>query len=164
MNVSELIFILALTITIVSNNIENQKECKNALVDYVQKSILVSEQQGLTGLKKWTQPNIDSFYMFCFQRLVIPEIDIHNSYCKLLGPKEGVRDAENEYYRQQTNLSEHARLVTVAQNIIWAFKKDENDWEKFPNELNTHIEDAFISKLKTVSIIAIQFSRYRWFL
>ncbi|CAF3357209.1 unnamed protein product [Rotaria socialis] len=138
-----------LTITIISNTIEKQEECRMALEDYVQKSISVSEQHDLSGLKKWTQPTIDSFYMYCFQRLVIPEMDIHTGYCKLFGSKESVREAENEYYRQQTTQSEHARLMVVARDVIWAFKKDENDWEKFPSELNASIEDAFISKLKT---------------
>ncbi|CAF1357967.1 unnamed protein product [Rotaria magnacalcarata] len=144
----QLIFILALTITIISNTKEKQEECRMALENYVKKSISVSEQHDLSGLKKWTQPTIDSFYMYCFQRLVIPEMDIHTGYCKLFGSKESVREAENEYYRQQTKQSEHARLMVVARDVIWAFKKDENDWEKFPSELNARIEDAFISKLK----------------
>ncbi|CAF3834464.1 unnamed protein product [Rotaria sp. Silwood1] len=143
-----------LTIIIVSNIIEKQEECKKALEDYVHKSISVSEQHDLSGLKKWTQPTIDSFYMYCLQRLVVPEMDIHTGYCKLFGSKESVRETENEYYRQQTKQSEHARLMVVARDIIWAFKKNENNWEKFPSELNAHIEDAFISKLKTFKYIS----------
>ncbi|CAF1094066.1 unnamed protein product [Rotaria sordida] len=130
------------------NFTKKQEKCRKALKDYVQKSISVSEQHGLSGLKKWTQPTIDSFYIYCFQRLVVPEMDIHTGYCKLFGSKESVREAENEYYRQQTKQSEHARLMIVARDVIWAFKKDDNNWEKFSSELNAHIEDAFISKLK----------------
>ncbi|CAF3851388.1 unnamed protein product [Rotaria sordida] len=138
-----------LTITILSNSIEKQEECKTALNNYVQQSCSVIEHCNESALKKWTQPAINAFYKYCSHRLVVLDIKILIGYCKLFGSKESVREAEIEYYREQTKQSEQARLMAIARDIIWAFKKDNKSWEKYAPKLNAQIEDAFTSKLQT---------------
>ncbi|CAF0990647.1 unnamed protein product [Rotaria sordida] len=149
-----------LKITILSNNIEKQEECKKALNYYVQQSISVREHFKQDLLKKWTQLAINTFYRYCFDRHVIPNMDILTGYLKLFGSKESVTEAENEYYREQVKQSEQARLITIAQDIIWAFKIDDKNWEKYPPELNAHIEDAYLTKLPTYQYTDDQFVEY----
>jgi hypothetical protein len=137
--------------TIISSSIQKQEECKNAVSDHVKKSTAVCEllQQGV--LKKWTQPALNTFYKFCLNMNVVLEMNINIGYLKLFGSKESVKEAENEYLREQVKQSEQARLTVIARNIIWAYKVDENHWEKYLPELNAHIEDQHLSKIPTVS-------------
>ncbi|CAF2651673.1 unnamed protein product [Rotaria sp. Silwood2] len=138
-----------ITTTIISNSTDKQEECKKALNSHVNKSILVREHCQQHVLKKWTQPAINAFYKYCFHQHVVLDMNILIGYCKLSGSKESVTEAENEYYREQTKQSEQARLMAIARDIIWAFEKDDKNWEKYVPELNALIEDAFISKLQT---------------
>jgi len=130
---------------------KKQDECKKALNNYVQKTIDVREHLQQSPLKKWTQPAINAFYRFCLRRYVILDMNINIGYMKLYGSKESVTEAENEYYREQTKQSEQARLEAIARNIIWAYKINDNNWEKYSPELNAHIEDAYSSQVPSVS-------------
>jgi hypothetical protein len=138
--------------TIISSSAEMQEECKKALNNHVQQSILTLELLQQDVLKKWTQPAINAFYKYCLDRYVIPDMDIVIGYFKLVGPKDAVRESENEYYREQTKQSEQARLIAIARNIIWAYKSNSSNFEKYSPELNARIEDAFNSRILSVSI------------
>ncbi|CAF5143445.1 unnamed protein product, partial [Rotaria magnacalcarata] len=39
--------------------------------------------------------------------------------------------------------------MAIARDIIWAFEKDDKNWEKYVPELNALIEDAYTSQLET---------------
>jgi hypothetical protein len=145
------IIYLALTITIISSNTEKQEECKKTLNDYVQKSVLVRELLQQDGLKRWTQPAINAFYQFCLSQRAVLDMNITIGYFKLFGSKESVMQAENEYHREQAKQSEQARLAAVARDIIWAYKIDDNTSEKYSPQLNARIEDAYSSKVPSVS-------------
>lgn len=138
--------------TIISSDVEKQGQYKKALDDYTQNSTLSLDFQKQDVLKKWTQPAINEFYKFCFDRNVLVDMSITDGYLKLLGSKESVREAESEYLREQTKQSERVRLAAIARDTVWAYKVDDNIPEKYPPELNARIEDAFVSKLPTVSI------------
>ncbi|CAF5163526.1 unnamed protein product, partial [Rotaria magnacalcarata] len=114
-----------LTITIISNSLDKQEECKKALNNHVRTSISVREHYKQHVLKKWTQPAINAFYKFCFHQQVVPDMSIVIGYVKLYGSKESVTEVENEYYREQAKQSEQARLMAIARDIIWAFEKDD---------------------------------------
>ena len=144
---------IALTMTIISSNTEKQKECKEVLSDYIQKSTSLLEFCEQDVLKKWTQPAINLFYKFCLDRQVVVDMNITNGYLKLFGSKESVTQSENEYHRIQTKQSEQARLAVIARDIVWAYKIDDNTSEKYSSELNARIEDAYSSKLPLVSSI-----------
>ncbi|CAF2131733.1 unnamed protein product [Rotaria magnacalcarata] len=138
-----------LTITIISNSLDKQEECKKALNNHVRTSISVREHYKQHVLKKWTQPAINAFYKFCFHQQVVPDMSIVIGCVKLFGSKESVTEVENEYYREQAKQSEQARLMAIARDIIWAFEKDDKNWEKYVPELNALIEDAYTSQLET---------------
>ncbi|CAF3244916.1 unnamed protein product [Rotaria socialis] len=140
-----------LKITIMSSSIEKQEECKKALNEYVKKSIFTCVPKHQQVLKRWTQPAINAFYKYCFDRNVVPDINIVVGSCKLFGLKAAVGDAENEYYREHIKQSEQARLIAIARDIIWAFQIDDNTWIKYKSELNALIEDAYSSKSLTFS-------------
>ncbi|CAF4464247.1 unnamed protein product [Rotaria socialis] len=149
-----------LKITIMSSSIEKQEECKKALNEYVKKSIFTCVPKHQQVLKRWTQPAINAFYKYCFDRNVVPDINIVVGSCKLFGLKAAVGDAENEYYREHIKQSEQARLIAIARDIIWAFQIDDNTWIKYKSELNALIEDAYSSKSLTVSINLIYVTDY----
>jgi hypothetical protein len=107
-------------------------------------------------LRRWTQPAINDFYKFCFSRQVILDMNITIGYLKLFGSKESVIQAELEYYREQKEQSEQARLAVIARDIIWAYKVDDNTSEKYLPELNARIEDAYSSKVPLVSLYKIK--------
>ncbi|CAF3880404.1 unnamed protein product [Rotaria sp. Silwood1] len=140
-----------LEITILSSNREKQEECKKALNDHVQKSILVRKMLQQHVLKRWTQPAITDFYKYCLDRHVIPDIDILMGHVKLSGPKEATKECEIEYYREQTKQSEQARLLAIARNIIWAYKLNDTNTEKYSLKFNAHIEESFSSGVPSVS-------------
>ncbi len=117
--------------------------------------MLVQELLQQDVLKKWTQPAINEFYKFCFDRHVILDMNITIGYLKLFGSKESVTQVEVEYYRIQTKQSEQARLSGIARNIIWAYKVDDNRSEKYPPELNARIEDAHSSNVPSVSLYGL---------
>ncbi|CAF1684845.1 unnamed protein product [Rotaria sp. Silwood1] len=141
---------LPLEITILSSNREKQEECKKALNDHVQKSILVWKMLQQDILKRWTQPAITDFYKYCLDRHVIPDIDIPMGHVKLSGPKEATKECEIEYYREQTKQSEQARLLAIARNIIWAYKLNDTNTEKYSLKFNAHIEESFSSGVPSV--------------
>ncbi len=143
---------LALTITIISSNTEKQEECKKALSDYVQKSVKIFELLQEDVLRKWIQPAINEFYKLCLNHSLVIDMNITIGYLKLYGSKEIVREAENEYNRVKAAQSEQARLAAIARNIIWAYKIDNNTSEKYSPELNARIEDAYSSKISSVSL------------
>jgi hypothetical protein len=156
LNISYLLIILALTLTILSSNTKKQEECKKALNEYVQKSVLVREHPKQEVLKRWTQPAINGFYRFCVDRHVMVDMDINLCYLKLSGSEKSVTDAEKEYYRERAEQSEQARLAAIARNIIWAYKINHNSWGKYSIELNARIEDAHLLKEPTVSHCTIK--------
>jgi hypothetical protein len=141
-----------LTITIISSNTEKQEECKKALSDYIQKSASILERSGEDVLRKWTQPAINEFYKLCLNQSLVIDMGITIGYLKLFGSKESVIEAKNEYIRIKAEQSEQARLIAVARNIIWAYKIDDNTSEKYSPTLNARIEDAYSSKVLSVSL------------
>jgi hypothetical protein len=142
---------LVLNLVLISWSRDNQKECKRAIESYVKESTLKREFFQQDVLRKWTQSAIDVFYQYCFIRHVIPEMDTNRNYLSLSGSKDSVKEAENEYYREQIRQSERARLTMAAQDIVWAYEVDENEWEKYSRELNARIEDAYSSGVSKVS-------------
>lgn len=131
---------------------EKQEQCQKEINDYVEKSILEKEHLQQDVLKKWTQPAINGFYQFSFNRNVLIDMQIQIGYMKLSGLKESVNEVENEYYRIQVKQSEQARLAAIARDIIWAYQIDPNTSEKYSAELNAHIEDAYSSKNPSVNL------------
>lgn len=122
------------------------------LNDYAKNSVSSRELLQQDVLRKWTQPAINEFYRYCFNQHVTVDMNITIGYLKLFGSKEAVIEAENNYYREQIKQSEQARLAAIARNIIWAYKINDNTSEKYSPELNARIEDAYSSKVSSVSI------------
>ncbi|CAF1359679.1 unnamed protein product [Adineta steineri] len=140
-----------LKLTIISSSITKQEECKKALNNHIQKSIAVREYLQQTALKIWTQPTINKFYKFCFNQHVVLDMNIQIGYLKLFGSEQSVIEADNEYHKEQAQQSEQARLAVIARDVIWAYKINDNNWEKYSSELNIRIEDEYSSKRSTVS-------------
>jgi hypothetical protein len=142
----------------VSPNTEKQEECKKALSDHVQKSAGILELQQEDVLRKWTQPAINEFYKLCVNQSLLIDMNILIGYLKLFGSKELVKEAKHVYTEIKAKQSEQARLIAVARDIVWAHKIDENTSEKYLPALNARIEDAFSSKVPSVSLPKIDYS------
>ncbi|UJR25097.1 hypothetical protein I4U23_006458 [Adineta vaga] len=142
-----------LLLIIISSNEQKQRECLEALNNYVQKSIAVSELLQQTALKKWSQPALNKFYRLCRHHQVVIDINLQIGYLKLYGSKEAVRDAENAFLNEQIFQSEQARLAAIARDIIWAYEIEKNKWEKYPPEVNALIEDQYSSKISSFKYV-----------
>ncbi|CAF1430186.1 unnamed protein product, partial [Adineta steineri] len=149
-----------LKLTIISSSVTKQEECKKALNNHIQKSIAVREYLQQTALKIWTQPTINIFYKFCFNRHVVLDMNIQIGYLKLFGSEQLVIEADNEYHKEQAQQSEQARLAVIARDVIWAYKINDNNWEKYSSELNIRIEDEYSSKRSTFSYTDIKSEEY----
>ena len=142
---------LALKLVLISSSRRKQEECKRAIETHVKESTMTRKLLHHDVLRKWTQPAINNFYRYCFDRRVMVEMDTIINQIQLSGSKESVSEAENEYNREQVRQREQAHLAIIARDIIWAYQVDRKHWEKYSGELNAHIEDAFASRLAKVS-------------
>lgn len=142
---------LALKLVLISSARNKQEECKRAIESHVKESTLKREFLQQDVLRKWTRPAIDNFYRYCLNRRVIVEMNTIINYFALVGSKESVTEAENEYNREQVRQSEQARLAVIARDIIWTYRNNERNWEMYSRELNAQIEDAHASRLAKVS-------------
>ena len=91
---------LELKLVLISSARNKQEECKRAIESHVKESTLKREFVQQDVLRKWTQPAINAFYRYCFNRRVIVEMDTLINYLGLFGSKEYVTEAENEYNRE----------------------------------------------------------------
>jgi len=130
---------------------ERLRECRKAIQDHVNKCVLTVDCDDFP-LHTWNQATIDSFYRYCFERQVLPEVNSSNGKIKLSGPKEQVNATQIEFYRIKGIKAEEALISSYARIAIWMFETSNETYEKYSLKLNAQIEIAFANNNTSVRI------------
>jgi len=130
---------------------ENLGKCRKVIQDHVSKCVLTVDCDDFP-LHTWNQATIDSFYRYCFERQVLPELNSSNDKFKLSGPKEQVIATQTEFYRLKSIKAEEARISSYARLAVWMFEASHETFEKYSLKLNALLETTFINNNKSVRI------------
>ncbi|CAF2698612.1 unnamed protein product [Rotaria sp. Silwood2] len=117
------------------------KESWKLIQNHVNKCVLTVECDEFP-FYTWNQKTIDSFYKFCLERQILPEVNRLNDKLKLLGPKEEVKEAQIEFYRLKSVKAEEARIASYARVAVWLLEIENNTFEKYSLKLNALFETA----------------------
>ncbi|CAF4699150.1 unnamed protein product, partial [Rotaria sp. Silwood1] len=117
------------------------KESWKLIQNHVNKCVLTVECDEFP-FYTWNQKTIDSFYKYCLERQILPEVNRSNDKLKLLGPKEEVKEAQIEFYRLKSVKAEEARIASYARVAVWLFEIENNTFEKYSLKLNALFETA----------------------
>lgn len=98
----------------------------------------------------WDQATINSYFRYCLQQCVLPEIDGETCRLKLMGGKDDVMLTAKEFYRIKSEKAEEARLATYARIATWLYRVGPRRVAKYSLKLNALIEAAHHSKSATV--------------
>ncbi|CAM4880187.1 unnamed protein product [Rotaria socialis] len=120
---------------------ENLKKCWKVIQDYINERVLTEECDDFP-LHTWNQSLIDSFYRYCLERHVLPEVNTIGDRFKLSGPKEQVKMTQIEFYRLKCIKAEEARIASYARIAVWLFEIEDRVFKKYSLKLNALIETA----------------------
>ncbi len=130
---------------------EKLKECWKAVQCHVSKCVYTVDCDEFP-LHTWNQATIDSYYRYCYEKQVLPEVNSSNDKLKLSGPKEEVKATQIEFYRLKSIKAEEARILSYAHIAVWMFETRNNNFEKYSLNLNAVIEIAFTNHQESVRI------------
>jgi hypothetical protein len=130
---------------------EKLRECWKAIQDHISKCV-VTVDCGEFPLHTWNQATIDSFYRYCCERQVLPNVNSSNNKLKLSGPKEQVHATQIEFYQLNSTKAEEARILSYARIAVWMFETGNNTFEEYSLKLNAQIEAASANQNESVRI------------
>ncbi|CAF2475555.1 unnamed protein product [Rotaria sp. Silwood2] len=130
---------------------EKVNECCKAMQDHVIECVLTVDCDEFP-LHTWNQATIDSFYRYCSERQVLPEVNTSNDKFKLSGPKEQVKATQIEFYRLKSIKAEEERIASYARIAVWLFEIRNGVFEKYSLKLNALIETAFANNNDLVRV------------
>lgn len=130
---------------------ENLNKCLEAIKTYVGERILTVDCE-VFPLNTWNQETIDSFYKYCFERQVLPEVTLPGDKLKLSGPKDATTGAQIEFYRLKGAKADEARIISYSRLAVWLYEIENEVFEKYSLQVNASIETAYSHENESVRI------------
>lgn len=127
-------------------------KCWKAVQDHISGCVQIEECDEFP-VHTWNQATIDTFFRYCLEQDVIPEVNSKNEKLKLIGPKAKVMEVKVEFYRMKSIKAEEARVTSFAQIAVWVYETPLGTIEKYSLKLNANIEEAFNRNSDTVRVI-----------